>query len=243
MKRLNRFLAVLAVMTGLALAPSGARAQGIPVFDASSFAQLLTTVQQGATEVSNLEQQLTAQLNMLKSLPSNIMPGVGNLAQQTQQLMQQLNSIQNMGTSLQSQISSLYPTNFSNLNTVSGVLSELSQMTATTRSAYQQSMQLQNQVAANAPQIASAVQSANAASMAAAGPTAAIQASNQLLGTLSTQLGDHQAILVATYRAQEQQQLEAQSDQQAEQQALADSLQDTPPANVAIPNPFPEWGN
>ncbi len=225
----------LAIAAFLAVA-NPAQAQGIPVFDASSFAQLEAGIQQGATEISNLEQQLQAQLNMLKALPSTIMPGVGNLSQQTESLMQQVTLIQNMGDSLKSQLESMYPTNYGNASPQQ-ILSQLSSMQSATQNAYQTSIALQNQVAANQSQAQSAVQSANAASMAAAGPTAAAQASNQLLGVISQQLADEQTLLIADARGQDQSQLQDQSAKAAGDALFNQTWQPSTTAAPPVPNP------
>ncbi|MGH7086231.1 MAG: hypothetical protein ACREFN_14705 [Acetobacteraceae bacterium] len=224
---------VLALMAGA----GPARAQGIPVFDNTSFLELVQQLQQGAQQLAQLQQQLTAQLDMLRSLPGTIMPGLGNLVQQTQSLMQQVSMIRDMGTSLQSQLQSLYPTNYGAMS-LSGILSELSQMTTTTQGAYQTSMALQNQVAANQPQLSQAVQAANAASMSAAGPTAAIQASNQILGALSQQLGDLQSLLIGQQRAVDQQQLQDTSEGAA---GLATFQQAAAPASETAPTVQDPW--
>jgi type IV secretion system protein TrbJ len=214
-----------------------ARAQGIPVYDNTSFLELVQQFEQGAQQLAQLQQQLTAQLDMLRSLPSTIMPGLGDLVQQTQSLMQQVSMIQDMGTSLQSQLDSLYPTNYSTMS-MSGILSQLSQMTTATQGAYQTSMSLQNQVAANQPQLAEAVQAANSASMGAAGPTAAIQASNQILGALSQQLGDMQSLLVGQQRATDQQQLQDASEAAAGQETFVQTWQPSTTQAPAVQDPW-----
>ncbi|MGH7987291.1 MAG: hypothetical protein ACREQX_13515, partial [Candidatus Binataceae bacterium] len=138
----------------------------------------------------------------------------------------------------QSQLQSLYPMNYGTMS-LSGILSELSQMTTTTQGAYKTSMALQNQVAANQPQLSKAVQAANAASMSAAGPTAAIQASNQILGALSQQLGDLQSLLIGQQRATDQQQQQGVADDAAAQAVLTQATGYTPPSGGAVANPFP----
>lgn len=229
-----------AVLLALALIAGPApqvRAQGVPVYDNTSFIELVQQFQQGAQQLAQLQQQLTAQLSMLRALPSTIMPGLGNLVQQTQSLMQQVSMIQGMGTGLQSQLESLYPTNFSDMS-LSGILSQLSQMQTATNGAYQTSMSLQNQVASNQPQLAQAVQAANAASMSAAGPTAAIQAGNQILGGLSQQLGDMQSLLIGQQRAMDQQQLQDASDAAAGQAMFAQTWQPSTTQAPAVQDPW-----
>ncbi|MGH7084291.1 MAG: hypothetical protein ACREFN_04800 [Acetobacteraceae bacterium] len=237
-RRIRALFAAPVMVLALMMGAGPARAQGIPVFDNTSFLELVQQFEQGAQQLAELQQQLTADLNMLRSLPDTIMPGLGNLLQQTQSLMQQVAMIRDMGTSLQSQLQSLYPTNYSNTS-LSGILSELSQMTTTTQGAYQTSMALQNQVAANQPELSQAVDAANAASMSAAGPTAAIQASNQILGALSQQLGDLQSLLIGQQRAIDQQQQQEVADDAAAQEVLTQATGYTPPSGGAVVNPFP----
>ncbi|MDD2859542.1 MAG: type IV secretion system protein [Acidiphilium sp.] len=220
-------------------APAISHAQGIPVFDASSFAQLVQQVSDDATQLTDLQQQLTNQLDMLQSLPSTIVPGLGNLIGQTQNLMGQIQSIQDIGSSLQSDISNMYPTSFGG-DSVSAVLSKLSQMTSNTQSAYENSMQLQDEINTQQPQLETAVQQAEAAGMAAPGDTSAIQSGDQMLGAMSTQLAGMQDTMTAAYRAQEQQQLQEASDAaanaQLEQQTWSDQESGSQAASA---NPFP----
>ena len=206
---------VALVVAGLALfGASGARAQGIPVYDNTSFIELVQQVEQGAQQLAQLRQQLQAQLQMLHSLPSTIMPGLGQLASSTQQLMGQIQNIRNMGSNLTGELSGLYPTSFGSRNP-QAILSQIASMTSANRQAIATSMQIQNQVATAQPQVASEVASAVSASQAAPGPTAVAQATNQILAAQSAQLGQLQSILIADERSNEQQQLHQQSEQAA----------------------------
>ena len=108
-------------------------------------------------------------------------------------------------------LNSQYPTDFSNLSTVSAILAKIATMQTQARQATQSSMTLQGQVASNQPQIAAAMQSATTASNAAAGPTAALQATNQMLTALSAQIADLQSILIGHMRAEEEQRLSDQA--------------------------------
>ena len=101
------------LVTAFALCLASPAHAQMAVFDAANYAQAIQEVTQATQEVSNLEQQLTAQENMIRDLPGTISPGLVTLAQQTQQLMQQVNTIQSMGTSLTGQLNSLYPSDYS----------------------------------------------------------------------------------------------------------------------------------
>ena len=216
------------VVAGLALfgAP-GARAQGIPVYDNTSFIELVQQFQQGAQQLAQLQQQLQAQLQMLQSLPSTIMPGLGQITSSTQQLMGQIQNIQNMGSNLTGELSGLYPTSFGSSNP-QAILNQIASMTSANRQAITTSMQIQNQVATAQPQVASEVASSVSASQAAPGPTAVAQATNQILAAQSTQLAQLQSIMIADERSNEQRQLQQQSEA-----AAAGAFNDTPPALVS----------
>jgi len=225
-------------MLGLA---TPARAQ-LAVFDAANFAQAVQEVTSATQEVTNLEQQLAAQEKMIQDLPGTVAPGLVTLAQQTQQLMQQVNTIQNMGNNLNGQLQSLYPTNYSS-DSFTGVLSQIASMQTAQRQAYQTSMAMQSQVAANQAAITAAYKAADNESMSASGPTQAVQADTQAVEAEGQQLGDIQALMIAQQNADAQKAVAAQSEDAAAEAEQQQIWQDTPPASVTVPNPFPNAGN
>jgi P-type conjugative transfer protein TrbJ len=196
----------------------------LAVFDASSFAELVSSLQTGEAQLAQLQEQLTTQLAMIRSIPSDIMTdtGISTLAGATQGLMQQITLLENDGNNIQSTLSSLYPTNWGNLTTVQGVINQLASMQTQTRSAYQSSLALESQVAANGPLITAGVRAADSASMGATGPTAAEQAGNSILGMISQQLGDEQSLLIAASQAEQQRELQEQAQDAAAAQAETD---------------------
>ena len=230
------------VQAAIAICVAAPALAQMAVFDAANYAQAIQEVTQATQEVSNLEQQLTAQQNMIRDLPGTISPGLVTLAQQTQQLMQQVNTIQSMGTSLTGQLNNMYPSDYSS-NSFTGVLSQLASMQTAQRSAYKTSMQMQSQVAANQAAISQAYREADTESLAATGPTQAAQANTQALEAVGQQLGDIQGLMITQQNADAQKELAAQSEDSAAQAAQAQIWQTTPPAPVAVPNPFPNAGN
>jgi P-type conjugative transfer protein TrbJ len=83
------------------------------------------------------------------------------------------------------------------------------------RQTLQQAMAAQNQIVQAQPATAAAVNGAVTASQGAAGQTAAIQATNQLLAALSTQLTQLQNILITQARAEQTAAAQAQAAQAA----------------------------
>ena len=222
------------IMSGLAAVPANAQ---MAVFDAANYAQAIQEVSSATQEVSNLEQQLTAQENMIRDLPGSISPGLVTLAQQTQQLMQQVSTIQNMGTSLTSQLNNMYPSDYST-QSYSGILSQIASMQTTQRAAYQTSMAMQSQVAANQPAISQAYKEADSESMAATGPTQAAQANTQALEAVGQQLGDVQGLMVAQQNADDQKTLSDQSEDAAGEQAAKNALTPWQNPGTTMNNPF-----
>src|ERR1700712_61885 len=77
---LKRIISFAAAPVALAAFASPAAAQGIPVFDSTSYLQALATVQHTATMIQQGEQQITTATNTLSSLQK--LTNVNNLAPQ-----------------------------------------------------------------------------------------------------------------------------------------------------------------
>jgi P-type conjugative transfer protein TrbJ len=102
--------------------------------------------------------------------------------------------------------------------------------------ALQDALRMQNQIAQGQPTTSAQVASAVTASQGAAGQTAAIQASNQLLATVSAQLTQLQNLLITQARAEQTLAAQAAASQAA---GAADSQRfwaTTPPAS-RVQNP------
>ncbi len=211
------------------------------VFDAANYAQAIQEVSSATQEVSNLEQQLTAQENMIRDLPGSISPGLVTLAQQTQQLMQQVSTIHSMGTALTGQLNSLYPTDYSS-QSFTGILGQVASMQTAQRTAYQTSLAMQSQVAENQPAISAAYKAADAESMAATGPTQATQANTQALEAVGQQLGDMQGLVIAQQNADAQKAMAEQSAAAAGNQVIKNSYTPLTDSGPAIVNPFSDVG-
>lgn len=195
---------------------------GTTVYDPSAVAQLITEVSNQVQMLNQMVQQVQQGQAMLSALPGNgIVSALANLSQQTLSLTNSLANIGATDGSLAGQLIAQYPTDFSDLQSVSAILTKLSAMQTQTRDAMQASMALQNQVATNQAQVAGNIATAVSASNGAIGPTAALQATNQLLATLSQQLTDLQSILIAHMRAEDAARMNDASQQAAQGSAMA----------------------
>jgi P-type conjugative transfer protein TrbJ len=228
-----------AMMVPIAVMP--ARAQfgfGTTVYDPTAVGQLISQVSNQVRMLNQMVQQVQQGQSMLSALPGNdIVPALASLSQQSQLLMGNLSNIGSLGGSLTGDLNSQYPTDFSSLQGVTNILTKLAAMQTQTRSAMQQSMALQNQVAANQARIASAANQAVIASNGAPGATSALQATNQLLGTLSQQIADLQSVLIAHMRAEDAERMNNQSAQVGQAAASAAFVgSDSTPSGLQITN-------
>lgn len=201
-------------------AATPAMAQGIPVFDATSYAGLIREIAQGAQQIGFLEQQLQEQMQMLRSLPSSALDGFMPVVSETEGLINQIQGIQDTGTSLLSNLNQAYPSSFTG-QTPLQMESAIGGMEAQNRSAIAAAMQIQDRIARDQPTISNSVASAESESAGAVGPTQAIQATNQLVGNVASQLTAQNALLTSAERAQEQVLLTRQGENEAAKQELA----------------------
>jgi P-type conjugative transfer protein TrbJ len=229
--KLKAATAAIAFAAGTA-GSSGAHAQ-MAVVDVRAIAQAARQVSQGVEEINHLKSQLDAQMNMLKSIGSNyasILPSMNG------ELASILSSASGVGYSA-SDIASLLQRVYPDAPTIAGLsptdlASALQTWHNSTDQSLRTALQTQQRIAQQQPAMQAAVTSALGASQAAAGQTSAIQATNQLLATVSAQLTQLQAILTTQARAVELAEQQAQADSAA---ALTTSDQAAQALNGAPP--------
>lgn len=211
---LSAIALALAVVAGGVGTDHPARAQGIPVIDTSNLVQAFLDVQNGLDQLLQLKQQLTAQLDMIKSLPYTIMPDLTELISATRDLMSAVDMIQSLGSDLDSELADIFPADAADLTNVASfqdLVNKLDRINGQARRAQAQSMQLQNQISQNQARTASAVDAAVSASQGASGQTAVAQATNQVLAAMSSQLTELQSLSITASRAAETERLERQA--------------------------------
>jgi type IV secretion system protein TrbJ len=203
MRKLLMTAAGIAAMSlGLGpLPPQPASAQQI-VFDPKAVTQAIQQVRQGLAQIQQLQTQVTNQMAMLQRLGTDVTQPLAQINAQATQLMQQAQAIGYNSQNIAGQFQQVYPTSLSG-QSFAQIQQRLASWEANSRLTLQDSMAVQNQLVRSQGMTAGAVNSAVAASQGAAGQTAAIQATNQLLAALSSQLQGLQAILIAQARTQE----------------------------------------
>ncbi len=193
--------AVGAALIAAALASPPAHAQ-VAVIDIRAILQAEQQVSNQLTAIRNLEAQLSNQALMLQKLQTDVTGPVLQIAGGATRVLQQAQGIGYGAQNIGQRFSSLYP------NAASGAsLASTQQSLATWRAnntqAIQTALQLQNQIAQGQATTTSQVQAAVSASQGAGGQTAAIQATNQLLATVTAQLTQLQNLLITQGRAEQ----------------------------------------
>lgn len=186
---------------GLAAPFSQARAQWI-VEDPAAIAQAIKQVQQGLQQIQHLRDQVSQQAQMLQRLGVDVTGPLGQIVADATGLMRQAQGLGYQAADLTRDFADLYPQDLAGLSP-QALAQKLASWSQNSRSALQQALQVQNQIVQAQPSTARAVGDAVAASQNAAGQTAAVQATNQLLMALSTQLTQLQALLISQARQQQ----------------------------------------
>jgi P-type conjugative transfer protein TrbJ len=197
----------------LAASPTEVSAQ-MAVVDVKAIFQAEQQVANSLTQIQRLESQLTNQAAMLQKMQTDITGPIAQIASQATGILQQAQGIGYGAQSSAQQFASLYP---STMPGASRATTQASLATWRTNNAQaiQQALAMQNLIAQGQPITTSQVQAAVAASQRAAGQTSAIQATNQLLATVSAQLTELQNLLITQARAEQVLAAQAQASQAA----------------------------
>ena len=195
----------------LATVPVPANAQlGVSiVHDPTSFIEFAKTSKAALDQIANqieqinhLKSQLSNQALMLQSLKTDITGPIAQITGQATQLLQQAKGLGYGAQSIGEQFKSLYPTSMAGMS-LADTQTSLQSWRNTNAESLQQALDLQNQIAQGQTTTAAQVASVVGASQSAPGQTAAIQATNQLLATVSGQLTQLQNLMITQARAEQ----------------------------------------
>jgi P-type conjugative transfer protein TrbJ len=207
------FSAALVASLLLAAQPPAAQAQ-VAVIDLKAILQAEQQVSQGLTQIQRLESQLSNQAAMLQHLQTDVTGPIAQITGQATAILQQAQGIGYGAQNVAQQYSSLYPTTMPGASLASTQAS-LATWRQNNVLALQDALRMQNQIAQGQPTTAAQVAAAVQASQGAAGQTAAVQATNQLLATVSAQLTQLQNLLITQARAEQTLAAQAQATQAA----------------------------
>jgi P-type conjugative transfer protein TrbJ len=200
-------LPIVAVV-GLALASAPAAAQWT-VFDPSNYSQNLMTaarsLQQINNQIQSLQNQATMITNMAKNLSHIDFPELQSLRatlQQIDTLMGRAKAIEYQVDHVDAEFRQMFPTSFNAALTSNDHVTAAKARLDASMSAYQETMSVQAQIAANVTVDAATLSALTAKSQSAEGALQAAQATNQLLALIAKQQFQLQNLLVSQGRAQ-----------------------------------------
>ncbi len=227
----------LAMALVLALAPPvtlpPAHAQGMVVHDPANVAQNVLQAARALQQVNNQITQIEQQVRMLRSLDLQLAPEVTQTIYAARELFGQAQAIRyNLGT-IATEIRTLYPDDYRNLN-LDDMLRRSDAWVAESRASVERLVAQQARAAQGLNRTETQINRALNASGAAEGQTSAIQASNQMLGVLSAQLAEMQALQIAQSRALAAERLERTA---REERALEIQRRAFPTIRAAPPPP------
>lgn len=226
-RRLAPMLSAGLLLAGAITPVHHARAQ-LTVIDPSSIAQQIRQVSVELQQLQQLQSQLAAQSAMLQKLGTDVTGPLTAITSQATSLMQQAQGVGYTSQNIGQQFQSTYGASMNGAS-LAQTLSALATWRQNSSLTLQQALWTQNQIVQSQAATGSAVSTAVAASQNAAGQTAAVQATNQLLVAMTTQLTQLQNLLITEARAQ---QLAAAQAQAAQAAGAADSQRfwtNTPP--------------
>jgi P-type conjugative transfer protein TrbJ len=205
--------AALSFALTLAAPPPIAHAQ-MAVIDLKAILQAQQQVSNSLTQIQRLQSQLSNQALMLQKMQTDVTGPIAQITSQTTGILQQAQGIGYGAQNVAQQYASLYPSTMpgASLATTQASLGTWRQNNAL---ALQQALQMQNQIAQGQPITSNQVARAVSASQGAPGQTAAIQATNQLLATVTAQLTQLQNLLITQARAEQTLAAQAQATQAA----------------------------
>lgn len=197
---MNRKIHASAIALAIVLAAPQPATAALPVIDIKGIAQMVQQVKIQLDQVVQLKAQLTAQSQMLQKLGSDISPELASIVGDATSVMRTAQGIGYDAKQLTGQLGTIYPQSLAG-QTYAQILAHQNDWMDRTRDTRREAMEAQNAIFASQSATQSTIEGAVAASQGASGQTAAIQATNQLLAALSTQLTGLQTLLMTQMRA------------------------------------------
>jgi P-type conjugative transfer protein TrbJ len=203
----TRRLALLTAFSLAFLPAVRARAQGMVVHDPANVRQNILQAARALEQVNNQIRQIENEVRMLASLDLQLAPEVSATIAAARDLFGQAQAIRYSLQTTADDVRALYPDDYRTLG-FEQVLAQSDRWLAESEASLTRLMEQQARAAMTLSRTQGAVETALTASGGAQGQTSAIQASNQLLGVLSAQLADIQALQIAQSRALAEERLE-----------------------------------
>jgi P-type conjugative transfer protein TrbJ len=186
--------------------PLEAGAQRV-VIDPSNLAQNLLQAARAIEQINNQIRQIEQQAQMLARSPLQLSPQLSEAIEDARAVFDAASGVSFEAARVGENLRALYPETFETFD-LEHVLSRSDQWLAESRASLERAMEAEARAASAVDRARGDVSAALWASSDAPGQTGAVQASNQLLGLMATQLAETQALLAAQGRALQTERME-----------------------------------
>lgn len=187
------------------LAPEAA-AQRV-VIDPSNLAQNVLQAARAIEQINNQIRQIEQQARMLARSPLQLSPQLTQAIDEARTVFDAASEVSFEASRIGENLRALYPETFEDFD-LEAVLSRAAHWIDESRASLQRAMEAEARAASAVARARGDVSSALSASADAEGQTGAVQAGNQLLGLMATQLAETQALLAAQGRALQTERME-----------------------------------
>lgn len=183
-----------------------ARAQWV-VVDPTNLAQNILQVSHALEQINNQIQQIEQQAQMLARSPLQLSPQLSQAIDDARAVFDAASGVSFEASRVGENLRELYPETFESFD-LENVLSRSDRWLAESRASLERAMEAEARAASAVDRARGEVSAALSASSDAEGQTGAVQAGNQLLGLMATQLAETQALLAAQGRALQTERME-----------------------------------
>lgn len=202
------FTAAAALTVGAALAiPAAPAAAGLPVFDATNYAQNLLQAGRALDQINNQVKSLQNEASMLQNMAKNLksisfpqLEQIKSAMARIDQLMSEAQAIEFKVQGLDEQVRQLFPGALRQALTGDQRVAEARARLDAATEAYRQSMSVQAQVAENVKEDAGVLNELANASQGAEGALEVAQAANQLIALSVKQQFQLQNLMATEFR-------------------------------------------
>jgi P-type conjugative transfer protein TrbJ len=205
MKRLLRTILLTAVVSPVLSIPAVAQ---MAVFDGSNYAQNLLQAARALQQINNQIQSLQNEATMIQSMGKNLSSLNTNQLGTMVSALTQISTLMNQGNGIAFNVNSTnaaftqsYPQNFATGTASTTLAAGAQQRWQQAMAAFQQTMQVQAQVAQNVQADTATLSTLTTASQGAVGNLQVSQATNQLLALSIKQQLQIESLMAAQYRA------------------------------------------
>jgi len=222
----KHFACATALVALLALT-APAQAGGIPVYDASNFAQNLLTAVRALQQINNQIRSLQNEARMLETMRRNLQPMSYSTQDQLAAKLQQINSLMSQAQGLtyqvqttESQFARLYPREYAATMTGDQYAAAARQRWAASMDSLQHTVRVQSQIVGTVQADSATLSRLIEESQSAVGALQAQQAGNQLTALSAKQQMQTQELLASQARAQAMEQAREASEEEAARTAF-----------------------